>query len=107
MPEMNTIYDSDSKIVGIFRFGVAWSRDPRVRLGEYDDTGPAGQVYDNNRNVVARFSDGLVSDLDGNQIGSFMDGQLQIGDSVVGRCIGNDGAAAAALALIFGSNTLP
>lgn len=106
MAEMNTIYDSDGKIVGVFRFGVAWARDPRVRLGEYEeDAGSAGQVYDNNRNVVARFSDGLVSDLDGNQIGRFMDGQLRIGDSIVGKYIGNDGAAAAALALIFGSNT--
>jgi hypothetical protein len=56
MAEMNTIYDADGKIVGIFRFGVAWSKDPLVRLGEYDDTGSTGCVYDNDRNrlVVSR-----------------------------------------------------
>jgi hypothetical protein len=102
MAEMNTIYDADGKIVGIFRFGVAWSKDPLVRLGEYDDTGSTGCVYDNDRNEVARYKDGLVSDLQGKQIGSFTKGELRMRDSIVGRCVGNDGAAAAALALLFG-----
>ena len=84
---------------------MAWTREPRVRLGEYDDAGSTGHIYDNDGNVVAHFSDGLVTSPTGEQIGSFSDGHLRIGSSVVGKCVGNSGAAAAALALLFGSNS--
>lgn len=38
MSEWNTIYDLNDTIVGVFRHGVAWRKEPRERLGEYDDT---------------------------------------------------------------------
>ena len=101
MSEHNTIYDLKGTIVGHFRFGVAWSKDPRLRLGEYDDAGGSGFVYDNDGNMIAKFADGTVLDQIGEPIGTFEGQKLIINGAIVGTCIGSSGASAAAIALIF------
>lgn len=95
--EHNTIYDAAGTILGHFRFGVAWSKNPRERLGEYDDK----FVYDGDGNVIAEYSEGLVHNVIGEQIGRFENQSLIVNEEIVGRCIGVDGASAAAIALIF------
>ena len=62
MPEMNTIYDASGKIIGIFRFGVGWSKEPRLRLGEYDEK----NIYDNVDNLLANFDGSKVVSTTGN-----------------------------------------
>lgn len=117
MSEWNTIYDVSKRIVGIFRHGVAWSKEPRTRLGEYD-YGDVGSIYDNDANVVGRFDSGAVTTTAGAVVGRFVKvpfeefengtqlqgatiTRLDIGDRVVGWCIGNPGSAAAAIFFIF------
>lgn len=97
MSEHNTIYDLVGTIVGQFRFGIAWSKNPRERLGEYDDE----FVYDNDGSMVAKFSDGVVLNIIGEPIGRFENQNLIVNDQIIGKCIGVDGASAAAIALIF------
>lgn len=121
MSEWNTIYDLDRRIVGSFRFGVAWARNPRQRLGDYDD-GAEGQVRDDAGRSVARFRDGQVHALDGSPIGCFdevpfeefsgdqaaeLQGalikRLVVNGHPVGWCIGKPEAACAAIVLMFAS----
>jgi len=98
MPEMNTIYDlNGDNIIGIFRFGVAWRKEPRERLGEYDDD----FVYANDGAVLARISDTGVVDIKGDTIGEFKGNELWVAGKKVGECIGNKGAAAAAIIFLF------
>ncbi len=97
MPEMNTIYDNSNNIVGIFRFGVAWSKEPRVRLGEYDDD----FIYDNNTEIVAKIAGDKVLNTIGDTIGYFTEKELFITDEKVGSYIGNQSAGAAAIVLLF------
>ena len=80
MPEMNTIYDNKNNIVGIFRFGVAWSKEPRIRLGEYDDD----FIYDNSTKVVAKIGENEVLDIIGDTIGHFTDRELFLAGEKVG-----------------------
>ena len=104
MGEHNSVYDSNGILVGQFRFGVAWSKNPRKRLGEYDDVDDVesvGYVYDKDRDVIAKYNDGVVANTIGEPIGSYEDEKLFVNDEVVGSCIGSSGASAAAIALIF------
>lgn len=104
MGEHNLIYDSSRNLVGQFRFGVAWLKDPRLRLGAYDEIDDAervGYVYDDDANVVAKYSDGVVLNVLGDPIGKIEDGSLVVNGEVVGTYVGSRGAAAAAIALIF------
>ena len=119
MAEFNTIYDSSKNAVGTFRHGVAWSRNPRQRLGEYD-YGDTGLIYDNDGKCVAKFENGRVTASDNGYIGHHHEvpfaemsdnavplvsdalvKRLQIGERVVGWCIGNPGSACAALLFLF------
>ncbi len=123
MSERNTIYDAAGSIVGSFRHGVAWSKEPRVRLGEYD-YGDEGSIYDNSGEVVARFNRGCVTTVAGVEVGRFLEvpftemsntaderlngslvKRLEIGSSVIGWCIGNAGAACAAIYFLFSDAT--
>ena len=52
MPEMNTIYDTEENVIGIFRFGVAWRKKPEERLGEYTDK----FITDNQNNPLCQDS---------------------------------------------------
>ena len=122
MAEVNGIYDTNKQIVGVFRFGVAWTRDPRVRLGEYD-YGDGGMIYNNDGNQVAKFEESRVTANDGSYVGHYVEvplaemsnkesptlpdslvKRLQINDRVVGWCIGNPGSACAAIYFLFASN---
>ena len=98
--EMNTVYNLDDEVIGIFRFGVAWSKNPRVRLGEYDDD----FVYSNDGNVLAKIGDNTVMDIIGETIGQFDNYDLLISGKTVGKCIGNIGARAAAIVFLFSNN---
>ncbi len=64
--DMNTFYDLDKKVVGIFRNGVAWSRLDQKRLGTYDEHVELGYIYDNNNEKIAVFENGTVMDLESN-----------------------------------------
>lgn len=103
MSEHNIIRDSDGKIIGNFRHGVAWTKSPRKRLGEYDAYSDQGFVYDNNREKVAQFDDGRVTTLAGEELGRYSGGQLMVNDEVVGKFNGEAGVAAAAIAFVFNS----
>lgn len=105
MSEANTVFDLAGRIVATAKHGVAWSRHPRRRLGEYDDGG-SGRVYDHQGAVVGHFSgDGRISDSNGAYVGhldrNHHTWRLFIGEKQVARCIGCPGAAAAALLLLF------
>lgn len=97
MAEMNSIYDASGNQIGLFRFGVAWSKDPRVRLGDYDDD----FVYDNDGNVLAKICDNVVLDIIGDTIGKITDDEIYIDDKKVGSFIGDKSSGAAALVLLF------
>ncbi len=103
MPETNIIYDAEDNIVCIAKHGVAWQREPLIRLGEYD-YGEEGFVYTNNHEKFAHFSEGVVKDLEGKELGRYDNSQLSIGDKTVGRFIGYDGAAVAALVFFFSAS---
>ena len=96
MAEMNTIYDLNGNIIGIFRFGVAWKKEPRERLGEYDDF-----VYANDGTMLAKIGDTGVVDIIGDSLGEFKGRELWVAGKKVGECIGNKGAAAAAIVFLF------
>ena len=119
MTELNTIYNSAKKQVGTFRHGVAWSRDPRERLGEYA-YGDEGAICDNQGKEVARFKDCHVTSLDGTVVGKYVEvpfsefsgeevpqlrdskiKRLEVSGRVVGWCIGNPGSACAAIFFMF------
>ena len=74
------LLDPDNNIVGIFRFGVAWSKEPRIRLGEYDDD----FIYDNSTKVVAKIGENEVLDIIGDTIGHFTDRELFLAGEKVG-----------------------
>jgi hypothetical protein len=97
MAEMNSIYDKSGNQVGQFRFGVAWSKNPRVRLGEYDDD----FVYGNDGTVLAKIGETAVVDIIGDTIGSISSNELFISNENVGTFIGSNCSGAAALVLIF------
>ena len=103
MPEMNTIYDTNNNVIGIFRFGVAWSKKPWTRLGEYDES----QIYDNLRNLVATYDGLIVRNADGNTLGSASNGVIEKDGEEVGKYIGTDITGATALALLFSDLELP
>ena len=120
MSETNTIYDANWKVVAVFRHGVAWSRLPPARLGEYDE-GDEGSIVSNDGDRLGSFANGRVLASDGSLVGSYVEAQLpsppsklpplvgaqsfvkrlEIGQHVVGWCIGKPGAAAAAILLLL------
>jgi hypothetical protein len=105
MSEANAIYDEVGNLIATAKFGVAWSRVTRERLGEYHD-GESGSVYDNNRNLVGSFSrTGEVRNVRGDYVGRLEDRDgkrdLYIGSRRVGQCVGKSGVGAAALLLLF------
>jgi len=51
--------------------------------------------------MVAKFSEGVVLNIIGEPMGRFENQNLIVNDQIIGRCIGVDGASAAAIALIF------
>lgn len=106
MSEANVVYDQAGRIIATAKFGVAWSREPRSRLGEYD-YGDQGRIYDNHSAVVGTFSsEGDVLDTSGAVIGrvlatSDVAFDLVFNGQTTARCIGCRGAAAAALLFLF------
>lgn len=101
MPEMNTIYDAQGNVIGIFRFGVAWESKTNKRLGEYHEN----SIYDNNKNKIAESKGNEVYNITGHKLGEVINQQLFVNDNAVGKCIGSQEAATAAIALLFSSNT--
>jgi hypothetical protein len=97
MSEWNTIYDMDNNVIGIFRHGVAWRKEPRERLGVYDDD----FVYNNDTEVLAKISGDSVVDIIGDLIGEIKNKDLYINGKHVGKFIGSKSAGAAALVLLF------
>ncbi len=109
MSEANTIYDTAGKIVATAKHGVAWSRVPCERLGEYEE-GESGAIYDNLAQIAGRFSSGEIVAQDGSHIGRCVQSELPsnaivkrlyLGDREVGHCVGSTGAASAVLLLLF------
>ena len=97
MSEQNSIYDIEDNLVGRFRHGVAWSSPNMERLGEYDDE----FIFDNDRNMIAKFNDGQVLNIIGEEIGHISGNEIFVANSKVGRYIGLPVCGAAAVALIF------
>ncbi|MET1257529.1 hypothetical protein [Aliikangiella maris] len=101
--DMNTFYDLNEKVIGIFRAGVAWSRPERKRLGSYDEHVEQGFIYNINDEKIAVFKNGTVTDLKNNVLGEYKNNKIYINGEVVGRYIANDFAAAASIALLYGA----
>ena len=97
MSEHNWIYKKNGELVGHFRHDVAWLTPDKVRIGEYDEE----FVYDRNSKVVAKYSNNLVMNMVGEEIGRIDKGKIYVGDKQVGSYIGKKAAAAASIALIF------
>jgi len=100
--DMNTFYDLDKNIIGMFSTGVAWAKPERVRLGSYDEHREPGYIYDNDDKKIATFNNGIVSDLDGNIIGEYRDRLIYIKGETVGSYIASKYAAAASVVLLYG-----
>jgi len=98
MSETNLIYDLNDNIVGVFRHGVAWRKEPRERLGEYDDD----FVYTNDTEMLAKISGNSVVDAIGDLIGEIKENNLYIEGKKVGKFLGSKCAGAAAIVLLFG-----
>ena len=98
MSEWNTIYDVSDNIVGVFRNGVAWRKEPKERLGEYDEN----SVYANDSELVANIDGDTVLDNKGEIIGRIMGKDLYLADKKVGKFTGIKSAGAAAIVLLFG-----
>ena len=103
MPEMNTIFDASDQIVGIFRFGVAWKKDPRFRLGTYCDN----HIYDNTGQLLATYDGSNVISTTGESLGTAAKGTLSVNGSLVGKYIGYDITGAAAIVFLFSDFDLP
>lgn len=109
MAETNTIYNASGEVIGIFRFGVAWRKEPLQRLGEYDKA----NIYDNNRSLLATFDGRFVSSTDGSVLGEVRERKestvyaLLVNGEPMGECVGDDYAGAAAIAYFFGGFGLP
>lgn len=97
MSEWNTIYDLSDNVVGIFRHGVAWRKEPSEKLGIYDDD----FVYTNDSEVIAKIAGNSVVDIIGDSIGEIKDNKLYIEGKQVGKFIGSKSAGAAAIVLLF------
>ena len=99
--DMNTFYDLDKNIIGMFSTGVAWTKPERVRLGSYDEHREPGFIYDNDDRKIATFDKGIVSDLDDNIIGEYRDRLIYIEGEIVGSYIASKFAAAASVILLY------
>jgi len=97
MSEWNTIYDTSENVIGIFRHGVAWRKEPRERLGEYDEEA----IYSNNSELVAKIVGDKVLDTKGKLLGKIKGKDLYIDDTQVGKFIGKKSAGAAAIVFLF------
>ena len=97
MSEWNTIYDTSDNIVGVFRHGVAWRKEPKERLGEYDEK----SIYSNESELVANIVDDKVVDDKGKIIGRIIGKDLYLAEKKVGKFAGNKSAGAAAIVLLF------
>lgn len=86
MAEMNTIYNREGEIVGIFRLGVAWAKEPTQRLGTYNES----SIYDNCGKLLANFDGLRITSADGTQIGEVRGDQLFVNNDLVGKCIGKN-----------------
>ncbi len=97
MSEQNSIYDIESKLVGRFRLGVAWSSPERNRLGEYDDE----FVYGNDSSMLAKVNGNHVFNIIGEELGYIQRNEIFVFGEKVGHFIGSAAAGTAAIALIF------
>ena len=66
-------------------------------MGEYDSE----FAYDNDGSMVAKFNDGYVSNIIGEEIGNISDNEIFVSGAKVGSYIGSRSAAAASIALVF------
>ena len=94
---ITSIYDNSGKLVGKFKFGVAWASPKRVRLGEYDDD----FVYDNNSSMLAKVNENHIINIIGEEIGYVSEGDIFVASTKVGKYAGSAAAGAAAVVLIF------
>ncbi len=106
MSEHNTIFNLRMELIANFRHGVAWSKNPRKRLGEYNRT----EILSNDGERLAIIEGTTVYSIGGGMLGVVeeSDFELPSGHTItkrvltiegqpVGECIGNREAAAAAI----------
>lgn len=97
MSEWNTIYDTSEKVVGVFRHGVAWRKEPEERLGEYSDEA----IYSNSAEKIASIVGNEVQDTLGKVLGKVKDNELYVNENLVGKFTGSKNAGAAAIVFLF------
>ena len=109
MSEHNTIYNYKNELIANFRHGVAWSKNPRTRLGEYDNS----HIYNNEGEKLAAIVGTTVISENGIELGVVEESEVEIMPGLmstkrilivagqpVGKCIGKREAAAAAIVFL-------
>ena len=109
MSEWNTIYNNSKNIVGTFRHGQAFGRNPDRKLGSYNEL----CVFDIDGAQIAKIGNNSVHAMDGTLLGEWEykpnehypklnsgNKRLIVHGKVIGECLGLNEAAAAAIVLL-------